>query len=130
MAYQKKLPHEPRCPFEFPLQLFGGKWKVRVLCLLHNLGTMRFSRISGEMGDISDGVLSAALQELTADGMVRREVFAEVPPRVEYTLTEQGESFMPILRSICQWAQAHRTFAPDSLLLPCRQCIYLHARED
>ena len=125
MAYQKKLTHEPRCPFEHALQLFGGKWKSRVLCLLHNLGTLRFSRIRSEMDPISDGVLTAALQELQDAGLVSRSVYGEVPPRVEYSLTEKGESLIPVLRNICLWAQANRSFEPETLLLPCRQCEYL-----
>ncbi len=129
MAYRKKLINEPRCPFEHALQLFGGKWKARILCLLHSLGTMRFNRISDEMNGISDGVLSGALQELQDAGMISRAVYGEVPPRVEYALTEKGESLIPILRDICLWAQANLSFAPDSLFLSCRRCEHFRAPE-
>ena len=122
MAYQRKLSNEPRCPFEHAMQLFSGKWKARVLCLLNSLGTMRFHEISREMGGISDGVLTGALQDLLASGMVSRAVYGEVPPRVEYALTEKGRSFIPVLRAICIWAQTDRTFAPEDMLSPCRQC--------
>ena len=118
-----------RCPFEYALQIFGGKWKARIICLLHNLGPLRFHRISGEMDNISDGVLSAALQELQTAGVVSRAVYAEVPPRVEYALTERGESLIPVLRSICLWAQTERDFSADSLLLPCQQCRYMRSGE-
>ena len=114
-----------RCPFEYALQIFGGKWKSRILCLLHNTGALRFHRISAEMDNISDGVLSAALQELQNDGIVSRTVYGEVPPRVEYALTERGESLIPLLRSICLWAQTERDFDADDLLLPCRQCEHM-----
>ena len=129
MAYQKKLSSVLRCPFEYALQIFGGKWKSRIICLLHNLGPLRFHRISGEMDNISDGVLSAALQELQTAGVVSRAVYAEVPPRVEYALTERGESLIPVLRSICLWAQTERDFSADSLLLPCQQCRYMRSGE-
>ena len=129
MAYQKKLSNFMRCPFEYALQIFGGKWKARIICLLHNLGPLRFHRISGEMDNISDGVLSAALQELQTAGVVSRAVYAEVPPRVEYALTERGESLIPVLRSICLWAQTERDFSADSLLLPCQQCRYMRSGE-
>lgn len=125
VAYQKKLSNSMRCPFEYALQIFGGKWKSRILCLLHNTGALRFHRISAEMDNISDGVLSAALQELQNDGIVSRTVYGEVPPRVEYALTERGESLIPLLRSICLWAQTERDFDADDLLLPCRQCEHM-----
>ena len=129
LAYQKKLSNFMRCPFEYALQIFGGKWKARIICLLHNLGPLRFHRISGEMDNISDGVLSAALQELQTAGVVSRAVYAEVPPRVAYALTERGESLIPVLRSICLWAQTERDFSADSLLLPCQQCRYMRSGE-
>ena len=84
MAYQKKLSNSMRCPFEYALQIFGGKWKSRIICLLHNTGALRFHRISAEMDNISDGVLSAALQELQNDGIVSRTVYGEVPPRAPH----------------------------------------------
>ena len=85
MAYQKKLSNEPLCPFEHLLQIIGGKWKSRVICLLHNLGTMRFREISAGLGNIGDGVLTGVLQDLQTAGIVHRELYGEVPPRVEYT---------------------------------------------
>ena len=81
------------------------------------------------MDNISDGVLSAALQELHAAGIVTRTVYAEVPPRVEYALTEKGESLIPLLQSICLWAQDNSAFSRDRLLLPCRQCGRFRAAE-
>ena len=126
MAYQKKLSTEPLCPFEHLLQIIGGKWKPRVICLLHSLGTMRFSKISTGLSNISDGVLTGVLHDLEAAGIVQREFYGEVPPRVEYTLTEKGESLIPILRSICFWAQANRTFEADHLLEPCQKCEQFH----
>ena len=91
MAYQKKLSNSMRCPFEYALQIFGGKWKSRIICLLHNTGALRFHRISAEMDNISDGVLSAALQELQTAGVVSRAVYAEVPPRENKPQTYRRE---------------------------------------
>lgn len=126
MAYQKKTTNRIRCPFEYALQIFGGKWKSRIICLLHNMGPLRFNQICAEMGGISDGVLSAALQDLLGAGVVSRAVYGEVPPRVEYALTARGESLIPLLRGICLWSQTEHRFDEDDLLLPCRQCRHLH----
>ena len=84
MVYQKKLVDKIRCPFEYGLEVLGGKWKSRVLCLLSNCGPMRFRDLKQEMDSISDGVLSAALSDLMREGIISREAFNEVPPRVEY----------------------------------------------
>ena len=126
MTYQKKLSTEPLCPFEYMLQIISGKWKSRVVCLLYNQGTMRFRDISKGLGNISDGVLTGVLNDLHSAGIVQRELYGEVPPRVEYTLTEKGESLIPILRSICIWAQENRTFEADLLLEPCRKCEHFY----
>ena len=107
MAYQKKTTNLIRCPFEYALQIFGGKWKSRIICLLHNMGPLRFNRISDEMGKIGDSVLAAALQELQENGIVSRAVYGEVPPRVEYSLTPAGEDLLPIYYEIARWSQRH-----------------------
>ena len=122
MPYQKKLEVRIRCPFEYGLEVLGGKWKARLLCILSNCGPMRFHELRDEMGDISDGVLSAALSSLMREGMLEREAFNEVPPRVVYTITEKGQSVMPLLRSICLWSSTVCGVSGEELLRPCRQC--------
>ncbi|MFH7391159.1 winged helix-turn-helix transcriptional regulator, partial [Pseudomonas syringae group genomosp. 7] len=68
---------------------------------------LRYSELRREMGYITDAVLAATLKELMADGMVARKSYDEIPPRVEYSLTEKGNSVVPILQTICQWAGAY-----------------------
>ena len=86
--YQKKLETDIRCPLEYGLELFGGKWKSRVICVLNEKGTLRYSGIRKEMLNITDAVLAATLKELIHDDLVVRRQYNEIPPRVEYALTE------------------------------------------
>lgn len=102
--YKRKLEKDIRCPLEYGLEIFGGKWKSRIICVLAAKDVMRYSELRTEMGNITDAVLAASLKELIADGIVRRRSYDEIPPRVEYSLTEKGQSVVPILQSICRWS--------------------------
>lgn len=82
--YKKKLDADIRCPLEYGLTIFGGKWKSRIICVLSTQKTLRYSEIRTEMYNITDAVLAATLKELIADGIVNRRSFDEIPPRVEY----------------------------------------------
>ena len=104
MAHKRKLEKDIRCPLEYGLDVFGGKWKSRIICVLAAEGTLRYGQLRSEMANVSDAVLSSTVKELLADGMVSRRQFDEIPPRVEYSLTEKGASAVPILQSICKWA--------------------------
>lgn len=94
-----------RCPIRDVLSRLGDKWSMLVLLTLHANGVMRFSEIGRSLGDISHRMLTLTLRMLEADGMVRRKVYAEVPPRVEYALTDRGESLVPHLSALVDWAQ-------------------------
>ena len=104
--YKPKLEKDIRCPLEYGLTVFGGKWKSRVICVLAKTGTLRYSAIRSEMSNITDAVLAATLKELIADDIVKRQQFDEIPPRVEYSLTEKGLSVVPILQKICRLSGA------------------------
>ena len=106
--YQKKLQEDIRCPLEYGLEVFGGKWKSRIICVLAEKELLRYSELRREMANITDAVLATTLKELIADGIIHRRQFDEIPPRVEYCLTETGTSVLPILRRICQWAGIYR----------------------
>ena len=122
-TYQPKRPSDIRCPLEFGLAVFGGKWKPRILCVLAARRVLRYAELRRELTDVSDAVLGAALRELARDGMVSREQFNEVPPRVEYRLTPKGESVVPILQSICAWAGRHERRNPTGRTLSqCESC--------
>lgn len=98
--YQKKLEKDIRCPLEYGLSVFGGKWKSRIICVLAAKETLRYSELRKEMANITDAVLATTLKELIADGILVRQSYDEIPPRVEYFLTEKGKSVVPILQSI------------------------------
>ena len=122
--YQPKLEKDIRCPLEYGLDVFGGRWKSRILCVLATRGTLRYNQLRSEMVNISDAVLALNLKELIADGMLRREQFDEIPPRVEYSLTDKGSSVIPILQSICHWAGAYHREVSALNNAQCRHCDY------
>ena len=95
-------------PFEYTLSIIGGKWKMRILYqLLHN-NTLRFNELKRRIPGITYKMLSSQLKELENDGLVLRKEFPQVPPKVEYSLSERGLSLMPVLNSMCDWGIAHR----------------------
>lgn len=122
--YKPKLEKDIRCPLEYGLTVFGGKWKSRVICVLANKGTLRYSSIRKEMANITDAVLASTLKELIADGIVKRKQFDEIPPRVEYCLSEKGISVVPILQTICKWSGAYHKEDNENTLLQCQKCDY------
>lgn len=97
----------PACPVETTLMLIGDKWKVLILRDLMP-GTRRFGELKKSIGSVSQKVLTAQLRDMEANGLVHREVYAEVPPRVEYSLTELGRSLKPILDAMSTWGQGYK----------------------
>ena len=97
----------PACPVETTLKLIGNKGEVRVLRDLMP-GTTRFGELKQSIGGISQKVLTSKLREMEADGLVERHVFAEVPPRVEYSLTPLGRTLKPVLDAMEQWGTAYK----------------------
>ena len=97
----------PACPVETTLTLIGDKWKVLILRDLMP-GTKRFGELKKSIGNVSQKVLTAQLRAMEASGLVHREVYAEVPPRVEYSLTELGKSLKPILDSMWVWGESYK----------------------
>ncbi|MBP5241562.1 MAG: helix-turn-helix transcriptional regulator [Bacteroidales bacterium] len=100
-----KDPFFPECPIRNVLARIGGKWTLAVLYTLASNGTpMRFKDIERANPDCSQKMLTQTLRGLEADGLVSRTVYPEMPPRVEYALTERGQSFMPVMRQLLDWA--------------------------
>ena len=104
----KTFLHEGICPIRDILSRLGDKWSLLVLTTLYSNGTMRFNDIQRSLGDISQRMLTVTLRSLEADGLVHREVYPEVPPRVEYTLTDIGESLKPILGAMFDWGMDYK----------------------
>ena len=98
----------PACPVETTLMLIGSKWKVLILRDLMP-GTKRFGELRRSIGSVSQKVLTAQLRDMEACGLVDRRVYAEVPPRVEYSLTELGRSLRPILDAMWAWGEAYKS---------------------
>lgn len=96
--------HTDNCPIRDVLSQLGSKWSMLVLVTLEANGTMRFSDILHSIADVSQRMLTVTLRTLETDGLLVRNVYPEVPPRVEYTLTARGKSLMPHLRSLINWA--------------------------
>lgn len=97
----------PACPVETTLTLIGNKWKVLILRDLLP-GTKRFGELKKSLGTVSQKVLTAQLRDMEADGLVKRTVYPEVPPRVEYTLTDLGMSLRPVLDSMWSWGENYK----------------------
>ncbi len=98
----------PACPVETTLMLIGDKWKVLILRDLMP-GTKRFGELKRSIGSVSQKVLTAQLRAMEEKGLVARKVYAEVPPRVEYSLTELGKSLQPILDAMRTWGENYKT---------------------
>lgn len=97
----------PACPVETTLTLISNKWKVLILRDLLS-GTKRFGELKKSIGHVSQKVLTAQLREMEANGLLIRTVYAEVPPRVEYTLTDLGCSLKPILDAMWNWGENYK----------------------
>lgn len=97
----------PACPVEMTLMLIGSKWKVLILRDLMP-GTKRFGELKKSIGNVSQKVLTAQLRDMEEKGLVNRKVYAEVPPRVDYTLTELGRSLKPILDAMQNWGEEYK----------------------
>lgn len=104
MSTKKELP---ACPVETTLTLIGNKWKVLILRDLID-GTKRFGELQRSVGQVSQKVLTSNLREMETDALVERKVYAEVPPRVEYSLTALGQSLKPILDSLWAWGENYK----------------------
>lgn len=100
----KKYTRIEDCPIRNVLSRFSSKWAMLILCVLSENEATRFNTISKAIPDISPKVLTETLKALEADGLVKRKLYAEIPPRVEYSLTEVGQSLIPILNSLITWA--------------------------
>ena len=100
----KKFARIDECPVRNVVARFSGKWSMLILCVLSANEATRFNVLEKALPDISPKVLSETLKNLQADGLVSRRVHAEVPPRVEYSLTELGHSLMPHIENLVAWA--------------------------
>ena len=106
MSSHENCPCMAQCPLNRALKLIGGKWKMQILCSLHNNGPTRYNQLKRTLDGVSNTVLAGALRELEADGLVVRREFLEVPVRVEYDIAEQSRSLIPILDQLGRWCDS------------------------
>jgi DNA-binding HxlR family transcriptional regulator len=102
------------CEKELTLAVIGGKWKMLILWHLGKEGTKRFNELKSLMPGITQRMLVNQLRELESDFIVHREVYAVVPPKVEYSLTERGKTLMPILESMYAWGKDYKVFIEEN----------------
>ena len=103
-----RLEELPACPVETTLGVIRSKWQVLILRDLLTNGTMRFKELQRSIGKVSQKVLTDNLRAMEDYGIVHREVFAEVPPRVEYSLTETGQTLQPVLDAMWAWGEGYK----------------------
>ena len=103
----KKFELIDDCPVRNVLDRIGDKWSILVITILGESGTLRFNEINAVIGTISQKMLATTLKTLEADGLISRKIYPQVPPRVEYTLTERGESLLPAMAGLVAWALEH-----------------------
>lgn len=92
-----------KCPLTYALNLIGGKWRLPIIWALNKNGTMRYNELKREVSGITNMMLTQTLKELESHDIIEREQFMEVPPRVEYSLTDKGEELIPALKALAGW---------------------------
>ena len=107
MDNEKSNDNLPACPVETTLMLIGNKWQVLIIRDLLT-GTKRFGELKKSIGKVSQKVLTTQLRDMEESGLISRKVYAEVPPKVEYSLTELGKSLQPILNAMLQWGTEYK----------------------
>jgi DNA-binding HxlR family transcriptional regulator len=100
---EKKMVHG-NCSIRHILDRFGDKWSILIISILGHVGKQRFNELNQQIGDISQKMLTVTLRSLEADGLISRKLFPEIPPRVEYELTDLGRSLLPHIEQLSEWA--------------------------
>ncbi len=95
-------------PFEYTLSIIGGKWKIRIMYLLSINKVMRYGELKLDIPGITHKMLAKQLKEMETDGILTRKEYSQIPPKVEYSLTEKGDSLIPLINDICHWGEANR----------------------
>lgn len=106
MVNEKKYNKNYHCPVEATLDVIGGKWKPLILWALKE-DTLRFTRLQEKLHGVSPKMLTKQLRELEGDGLILRFVYPEIPPKVEYSLTDFGKTAIPVLEALCQWGSQY-----------------------
>lgn len=100
-----------KCSIEYTLSFIGGKWKPIILWHLGTEGIHRYSELRKKLGQVTHKMLSQQLKELEYDGLIIRKAYPQIPPKVEYSLSEKGKTLLPILDQMCQWGNNNYSFS-------------------
>jgi DNA-binding HxlR family transcriptional regulator len=103
----EKKPEHLNCSIRQILDRFGDKWSILIISTLGHIGKQRFNELNQQIGDISQKMLTVTLRSLEADGLITRTLYPEIPPRVEYELTDLGRSLLPHIEKLALWAEQH-----------------------
>ncbi|WP_426349918.1 winged helix-turn-helix transcriptional regulator [Alloiococcus sp. CFN-8] len=103
VEYKGKVKNIEDTPFGYTLSVIGGKWKMVIIYLLAENQPVRFNDLKRQIGVITYKMLSSQLKELEVDGLVKRKEYPQIPPKVEYSLTDKGETLIPVLEKLCEW---------------------------
>jgi DNA-binding HxlR family transcriptional regulator len=113
-----RLDCNPGCAVEAAISLIDGKWKCVALWYLQERGAVRFNELMRLMSGVTQRTLTNQLRELEADGLINRVVYAQVPPKVEYSLSDRGRTFVPILLALSAWGEANMDLFQQSEKMP------------
>lgn len=122
--YQKKREEIEACPLKYVFDLFGKKWNAWVYCNLANNGPLRYTELRNMHTDFTDAALSSILKLFLNNNIIQRISYDEIPPRVEYSLTEKGRSAIPFLQGMCQWSTTYNQNNPDYKMNTCSFCEF------
>lgn len=106
--FKGKVKNIQDTPFGYTVSVIGGKWKMVIIYLLAENQPVRFNDLKRQIGAITYKTLSSQLKELEADGLVKRKEYPQIPPKVEYTLTEKAETLLPVLEALCEWGDKNK----------------------
>ncbi len=109
-------PCEAECPVGHALAVIGGKWKLRIICSLYVDGTLRYNDLVKKTRGITNAMLSSSLKDLEADGVITRRQYEEIPPRVEYALTDRGRELWPVIHRLAHWAKGEPFDGDDEVI--------------
>lgn len=107
--YENKIKTLLDTPFGYTLSMIGGKWRLVILYWLVEYETIRFNELQRKIGTITYKTLSSQLKEMIEDGLIIRREYPQIPPKVEYSLSEKGRSLLPIMEAMCEWGTRYYT---------------------
>lgn len=112
--YEGKFNRLTDTPYGYTLTMIGGKWRLVILYWLVECETVRYNELQRMIGTITHRTLSAQLKELEADGLIIRKEYPQIPPKVEYSLSDKGRSLYPIMEAMCHWGEIYSNAKDDS----------------